>query len=214
MRHGGQFGAALIEFQIVALLALLPLILGTVQMAMLLSGFHVLSFAASEAARVGSIAHTEVTEMRAALAEGLTPLVTDLTEVDDSGGPLENILAARLRAEREVLRFASIERTVPTSMDFADHGTIRGGRRVIPNDALEHRSTSAGSQSGRSIQQSNLLRIRVRYCHSLVVPLIDRMLPPLLQLLDDDPRHRHCYQSGRVPLQVHASAPMQSDAWQ
>jgi hypothetical protein len=183
-------------------------------MAMLLSGFHVLSFAASEAARAGSIAHGEVKDMHAALAEGLTPLVTDLTEVDDSGGPLENILTGRLRAEREVFQFASIERAVPASADFADHGTLRGDRRVIPNDALEHRSRIAGSRSGRSIQQSNLLRIRVRYCHPLVVPLIDRMLPPLLQLLDKDPRHHHCYLAGRVPLQVLSSAPMQSDAWQ
>lgn len=213
MSRAWQRGAALVEFQVVALLALLPVILGTVQMAMLLSGFHVLSFAASEAARAGSIAHTEAAEMNAALAAGLMPLVTDLADVDEGGGPLERILAARLRAEREVLQFATIERTVPTSRDFADHGTMRAGRRVIPNDALEHRSPAAGSQSGRSIQQSNLLRIRVRYCHSLVVPLIDRMLPPLLQLLDDDPRHRHCYEAGRVPLQVLGSAPMQSDAW-
>jgi hypothetical protein len=214
MRRTRQIGAALVEFQIVALLALLPVILGTVQMAMLLSGFHVLSFAASEAARAGSIAHGDVSGMRNALAEGLTPLATDLTEVNDSGGPPERIVAGRLRAEREVVQFASIERTVPTSVDFADHGTSRGGRRVIPNDALEHRSKAAGSRSGRSIQQSNLLRIRVRYCHSLVVPLIDRMLPPLLQLLDNDPRHHHCYLAGRVPLQVLSSAPMQSDAWQ
>ena len=209
-----QEGTALVEFQVVALLALLPMVLGILQMTLLLCGFHVLSFAAAEAARAGSIDHARIGGMYEALADGLTPLVTDLAEAAADGGSLTSFVSARVNARREVLQFASIERMAPSAADFADHGRDERGQRAIPNDALEHRPSAVGSRGGLSLQQANLLRIRVRYCHALVVPLVDRLLPALLRVLDPDPGNQRCYLAGRVPLRVATSAPMQSEAWQ
>jgi hypothetical protein len=122
------------------------------------------------------------------------------------------VLAARARAAVEAARFVVVERITPAAADFADHARPSTDGTSIPNDALEFRSSAPGRRSGRSIQQANLLRVRVRYCHALVVPLIDRILPALLQRLDSDPSHALCYAAGRVPLRVASSAPMQSEA--
>jgi hypothetical protein len=206
-------GAAMVEFQLAALLVMLPLLLGIVQMALLVCGYHVLSFAAAEAARAGSVEHARTAPMLAALSDGLVPLHVDLTSVTAAGGPLELVAAARMRAAGDTLLHAAIERVTPSDADFADHGRTVAGQRSIPNDALEHRSSVPGRAGGRSLQQANLLRIRVRYCHALVVPLIDRLLLGLLRGIDPDPAHQSCYAAGRVPLRVASSAPMQSEAW-
>jgi hypothetical protein len=206
-------GAALVEFQLAALLVMLPLLLGIVQMALLVCGYHVLSYASAEAARAGSVEHARTAAMMAALSDGLLPLHVDLTSVTAAGGPLELVAAARARSVADTLLHAAIERITPSDADFSDHGRTVAGQRSIPNDALEHRSTAPGRAGGRSLQQANLLRIRVRYCHALVVPLIDRLLLELLRRVDADPAHRRCYATGRVPLRVASSAPMQSEAW-
>jgi hypothetical protein len=204
-----------VEFQLVAVLALLPLLLGILQMALLVAGYHTISLAAAEAARAGSVDHARVATMRDAFADGLVPLLIDLTEIDARGGPLDRLVGAKGRAALEAVEYASIERVSPTAGDFADHGRSNGegGRRGIPNDALEFRSSTAGATDGHSIQQANLLRIRIRYCHALVVPLVDRLLPAVLRLLDGDSRDAVCYAAGRVPLRIASSAPMQSEAW-
>jgi hypothetical protein len=213
MRTRTSRGAALVEFQVATLLVLIPLLLGIVQIALLICGYHVLSYSAAEAARAGAVEHARVAAMLTALSEGLVPLQIDLTRVTGEGGPVDLVLGARTRAVAEVLRYAAIERVTPSREDFADHGRIHSGQRAIPNDALEHRSPAPGRSGGRSLQQANLLRIRVRYCHALVVPLIDRILPALLERLDPTPEHRLCYSARRVPIRVSSSAPMQSEAW-
>ena len=57
-----------------------------------------------------------------------------------------------------------------------------------------------------------MLRIRARYCSSLIVPLIDRLLLGLLQAIDTDGAAQLCYAVGRVPLVADVALEMQSDA--
>jgi hypothetical protein len=193
-----------VEFQIVALVALLPLVLGVLQVALLLVGHDALGFAVFEAARAGAVGHARQPAMVSGLAEGLMPFF---------GAGTADVVAARLRAEREARLYARIERLSPTAQDFVDYGETEEGQRFIPNDALEYRSAVPRRGGGRTLQQANHLRIRVRYCHELVVPLIDRLLPAILQRLDVDPDAQVCYAAGRVPLRVEGSAPLQSAAW-
>lgn len=202
----------MIEFHLIAISALLPLILGLFQIALLLSGFHVLHLAVAGAARAGAVDHARVETMRSALAEGLMPLLVDLTEIGDSP-PAELLASGRLRGEVEVARYARLERLTPTGEDFADHAREWQGRTGIPNDALEFRDASPGASSGRSVQESNRLRIRVRYCHALVVPFADRLLLGLLRRLDLDADAQACYLQDRIPLRVTTTFPMQSEAW-
>lgn len=206
-------GMAMVEFQIVALTGLLPLLLGIVQIGQLLVAHHVLNFAASEAARAGAVDHARVPSMMEGLIDGLLPLFAEADRIDEDGGPLSAVLSARARAEIDVRRFGRIERLVPSSRDFDDHARTERGQRYIPNDALEFRDPAPGSAGGQSLQAANLLRIKVRWCHPLVVPLIDRLLPTLLARLDPDPEDLICYSAGRVPLRVVTTAPMQSAAW-
>ncbi len=207
-----QRGVAMLEFHLIAISALLPLILGVFQIALLLSGFHVLHLAAAGAARAGAVGHAQLDAMRSALGEGLMPLLVDLTEIGDS--PPAGLLAeGRLRGTAEVARFARIERLAPNGDDFADHARVWQGRTGIPNDALEFRDSSPGARSGRSVQASNHLRIRVRYCHALVVPLVDALLLGLLRRLDTDAEAQICYLQDRIPLRVTTTFPMQSEAW-
>jgi len=208
-----QRGAAMIELQLVAILALLPMLFGIVQMALLASAYHLLGFAAAEAARAGSVEHAQSGPMTSALAAGLTGLHADLSRLSSPGETAAELAAARLRAEVAVRQFGQIERLAPTTADFDDFARERAGRRSIPNDALEYRAASAGPRSGHSVQEANLLRIRVRYCHELVVPLIRTMLPALLRSWDTEPMHQRCYAANRVPLSAAGSAPMQSEAW-
>lgn len=202
----------MLEMQIVALFALLPMLFGIVQMAALSSAYHVLGFATAEAARAGSVHHARNAEMMSALASGLTGLHADFSRLSSRESGAAEWAAARLRAETAIRLHGRIERLAPTAADFADHAREREGTRGIPNDALEYRSTARGSSGGHSIQEANWLRIRVRYCHELVVPFVAAWLPALLRRWDDDPDHLRCYAVGRVPLTVLGSAPLQSEA--
>lgn len=208
-------GAALLEFHLAAALVLLPLLLGILQIALLGSAFHVLGFATAEAARAGSVGHARTEAMVSALAAGLVGLHVNLSRVGagSSTASTAELAAGRLASEAEVRAYGEIERLSPTNADFQDFARTREGRTGIPNDSLEYRSAAAGARSGHSIQAANWLHIRVRYCHVLVVPFIDRLLPAILRRLDDDPGNQRCYVAGRVPLRAVGSAPMQSEAW-
>lgn len=206
-------GGALIELQVVALTALLPLLFGILQIGHLLVGHHVLSFAAAEAARAGAVDHARSAAMMQGLIDGLLPLFVESDRIDDDGGPISAVLAARARAEADVRLHGRIERLTPSSADFDDHAREADGQRYIPNDALEYRDVAPRRPGGRSLQAANLLRIRVTWCHPLVVPLIDRILPALLERIDPDPADLACYAVRRVPLRVQTTAPMQSAAW-
>jgi hypothetical protein len=209
-----QRGAALLELQVAAIFAMLPMLFGIVQVSLLCSAYHLLGFAVAEAARAGSVEHAQLSPMYSALAAGLTGLHADVSRLSsrDAAAGTE-IAAARVRAEVAVREYGHIERLAPAPADFEDFARPRDGRNALPNDSLEYRSTERGRRSGRSIQQANWLHIRVRYCHELVVPLIGAWLPALLRRWDSEPLHQRCYAAGRVPLSVTGSSPMQSEAW-
>ena len=214
-RRATARGAALLEFNLAAILALLPLLLGILQFALLGSAYHLLGFATAEAARAGSVGHARSDAMYSALAAGLVGLHADLGRLGSAraGEAAVELASGRLKSEAEVRAFGAIERLSPSSGDFQDFARLRDGRNGIPNDSLEYRPSTPGARSGHSIQEANWLHIRVRYCHVLVVPFIDRLLPAILKRLDDDAANQRCYAAGRVPLRVTGSAPMQSEAW-
>jgi hypothetical protein len=214
MSRPAESGAALVEFHLVSLLVMLPMLLGILQVALIGTGYHVLALAAREAARAGAVDHARIDSMQRALAEQLLPLVVDLTRVNAQGGPPDFVADGLARAMEEVALYSDVQRIAPTREDFSDHARTRGGVSGIPNDALEFRSDAPGRTSGRSVQQANLLRIEVLYCHRLVVPFIDRILLSLLQRLDGDASHQRCYAADRLPLRVFSNAPMQSEARQ
>lgn len=66
-----------------------------------------------------------------------------------------------------------IERLNPTEKSFAD---FADGGGYIPNDNLRFRSSSVSHRSGSTIQDANLLHLRVTYWYPLYVPLVNKFI--------------------------------------
>ena len=103
-----------------------------------------------------------------------------------------------------------------------DDGTVDGDL-VIPNNNLMYRSDV--STTGLTIQDANLLKIRVSYCYPLYVPYINRVLGIMLTNVDSascpgctgsftnkGSFERACLDNGRFPLHAQAIVRMQSPA--
>ena len=206
-----QSGATLVEFQVVGLLCLLPLLLGLLQMALLLLASPLLHYATFQAVRAGTFAGADPAVMRRALAIGLMPLqVEGGTGLSASNAP-GVAAAAAARSMADVLVFARITLLQPGTAAFEDFSVDTAQGRAIPNSSLLQRTAVPGVRSGLSIQQANVLQVRVDWCAPLIVPLIDRLLVGVLRGLDADLHSQVCYAAGRVPLRASAALNMQSD---
>lgn len=163
-------GQALVEYLIV-FPSLLLLILGAVQFALLYHMKNTLQYATFAAARQGALKNAKMTTIKDALAAGLTPLFTFKAD-------LASLAKGRAIAAIEVFNplTAKVELISPTKEaadDFAADDPSDSSKRLIPNDNLMYRPTDAGSSSGMSIQDANLIKVRVTYCAKLVVPVVN-----------------------------------------
>jgi TadE-like protein len=209
-------GVATVEFYVVALLALLPLCFGILQMGVLLIENHHIDYATFMAAREGAVKGGDTAAMRIAFAKSLTGLFSQADISNPRSAPqparlAQVVASAYARATADSALYASFEVLAPNAAMQQDFSILRSGSRVIPNDALEYRSAIAGSRSGVSVQDANVLRLAVRYCRPLVVPLVSHLLLVTLRNLDADLFNQRCYSVGRVPIRSEGSAPMQSD---
>lgn len=208
--RAGCRGAAAVEFQVVATLALLPLCLGMLQLALLVSENHHLDLAAFQAARRAAMEKGELGPARRALAQAASVLFIEAGD-DATDNLAGRAASAYARALADQALFARVRILSPDADAQADFAQERGGERVIPNDGLQHRSQAAGRRSGISIQQANILRLEVNWCRPLIVPFARELLLGALRRIDLDPWHQYCYAEGRVPVSSESATPMQSD---
>lgn len=211
MCHKTQGGAATVEFYVVALLALLPLCLGMVQMSLLLIANHHVDHAAFMAARTGAVHQGDIDTMRREFARVMTPLFVDSSSPLDAGNVAARVASARIRSAADIAAFSRIRVLSPGMAAMRDFAETRDGTTVIPSVGLQHRSNDPGASSGISLQQANMLRVEFTYCRTLVVPFIRGLMIGLLRQLDPEPSNLRCYATGRVPLRSTGTAPMQSD---
>ncbi|MET0282271.1 MAG: hypothetical protein ABW278_14270 [Steroidobacteraceae bacterium] len=204
-------GAAMVEFQIVALFALLPLCLGMLQAAFLLAENHHIDHAAFLAARHAAMAHGEVAAARRAFSQAASVLFVSSGEPVDAANVPQRAAAAIAAAAADQALFARINILSPDAAAQHDFAIQRAGARVIPNDSLEYRSRMPGRRSGLTLQQANLLRLEVEWCRPLIVPFAREMLLGALRLFDREPWRQSCYAAGRVPIRSEGTSPMQSD---
>jgi Flp pilus assembly protein TadG len=204
-------GAATVEFQIVALFALLPLCLGMLQLALLLADNHHIDFAAFHAARRAAMEQGELQSARRAFAQASSVLFVDAGEEVDAGNITGRAASAYARATADQVRFARIRVIGPDADAQADFAVARAEGRVIPNDGLQYRASTPGRRSGLSIQQANILRLEVSWCRPLIVPFARQLIIGSLRAMDRDPWHQYCYSEGRVPVRSESATPMQSD---
>lgn len=175
----------MVEFLIV-IPVLLLLIFGTVQIGLIYSAKTTLNYATFQSARLAAVNNATYTSMRRGLIRGLSPLFTssaslttlkaDIKAGIDSGG-------TRRDAMSEVDGYTRIIRVSPMSSHFEDSAfgvENDDGIYQIPNNNLMYRPDDEVDDA--SIQDANLLKIRVQYCYKLMVPLVNRVIGSLSEL--------------------------------
>lgn len=165
--HSGQ---TIVEF-IILIPVLLLLVLGTMQVALIYQAKSTLNYAAFMGARQGALKNASLTSIKDGVAAGMTPLFMRTTNAPF----LDDLAKARIISTIEVFNpmTSKVEIISPTKAAFE---ALKKGTE-IPNDNLMYRS---GSGDGMSIQDANLLKVRVTYCVKLVVPFANRVIYSLV----------------------------------
>jgi outer membrane protein OmpA-like peptidoglycan-associated protein/uncharacterized membrane protein (UPF0127 family) len=213
--RGRQQGAAIIELAVVGpLLTLMGL--GAVQYSQLFFAKNQLDHAAFLAARAGSVQHADLTKIKNAYAEGLIPMY--------GGGQTAAELADALgRALADVNDPAKVrvELMNPTKEAFQDFNDTRlqallntNGKRVISNRSLAFKSNAVGATSGETIQDANLIKLRITQGIEPAVPIVGSIYKAYLKWQDTggDAVQTTMISNGRVPVVTHVTLQMQSDA--
>jgi hypothetical protein len=235
----GQSGQGMVE-TVIILPVLLLLVLGALQFALIYHAKITLNYATFEAARAGALNYGSRRAMEYALARGLTPLYTSVRPGESDFDKMETVKETYSRIMAEIDgadpaipddtddRIVCIQRLNPDRSAFLAHGVNLGGvlpDPVIPNDNLLYRSTDTKG-SDVSIQEANLLKIKVTYCYSMIVPFISDLVRKLMLSSSDsdDPEipegwttptglgnfRKNCYADGRFPVESTVIVRMQT----
>jgi hypothetical protein len=236
-----QRGQAMVE-TVVILAVVLLLLMGALQFALIYHAKVTLNYATFEAARAGALNHASRRAIEFALARGLAPLYTSVQPSASSFDKVGAVKDARDRVIGEINGADSevpddpadtavcIQRLNPTDAAFNDYGisdpTGTLPDPIIPNDNLLFRSTEE-SGSGVSIQDANLLKIKVTYCHPMIVPFISHLIQKLMLGAPDGDRNvppdwvtptvsdfkENCYANNRFPIESFSMVRMQTPAF-
>lgn len=168
-----------------ALFAALWIILGTIQLALVFHAKITLNFAAYEAARYASLENAQRSAAVEGFARGLAPLYSyyepDKKKRDKMKGKVAQNQVEAFQIARDKIydeigddkrNILKIERLSPSEQAFSDYAEDE----EIPNDNLMYRATQPGKLSKTTIQDANLLHLRITYCYPLYVPLINNFI--------------------------------------
>lgn len=208
-----QRGAALVEFVVVG--PLLTLIgLAMLQQSMMFFAKNQLNHATFMAARAGSLGHANLATVKKAYAAALVPLY--------GGGTNAAELAASLAKATTEVALADVEILNPTAESFADFGNNpelqqkygTGSKRVIPNTGLGFKGTGVGGTSGQSIQDANLIKVRITHGYEPKIPIVSTVYLAYLRAGDPgtNPRYTALLAAKRIPVVTNVTLQMQSDA--
>lgn len=212
-RRAGQRGIAVLEFAIAAPV-LTVLGLGVTQYSLLFFTKSQLNQASFMAARAGSVANAKLGKIEDAYAQALIPLY--------GGGQNATELAEALaRAKADMAGNVQITMINPTKEAFADFNDPAlqaklntQGKRVIPNSSLAFKGQALGASSGETIQDANLIKLRVMQGVKPKVPVVGSIYTAYLKWQDNgtDAFRTKLIQDGRIPVVSHVTMQMQSDA--
>ena len=225
-------GVTMVEFAIVSPLALL-LVLGIIQLGLMFVAREVVDEAAFVAARAGAVNNAQVDAMRSALQKALIPFYQDTTKspVSRIGLALGQAVIDTAVPCSETIPFPcslGVTRLNPSDQAFDDFGlTDAQNHTYIPNDSLDYRPHSVqGPSSGLSIQDANVLKIKVTYGYQLKVPLMAAVFKTIMcsapqglgafghqAFMGTAGDCIRFYDQGRVPIVSYATVQMQTPAW-
>ena len=205
-------GSALIEFVVIGpILSLIGLAL--LQYGLLYFAKNHYNHASFIAARAGSMDHASLGSIEKAYATALAPLY-------GGGTSAAAVVASADRALADLRAHGQIELRNPTTESFDDFNVpalqqrVGNGKRVIPNSSQQIRSSAVGARSGQSIQDANLLKLRITTGYRPQVPLVGSLYTGYLKLQDDGTNalRTAMLRDGRIPVVTEATVQMQSDA--
>jgi hypothetical protein len=163
-RAARQRGQAIVEY-IILFPVMVLLILGTVQFALIYQAKATLDYATFMAARQGALKNAKKLYIKDGLAEGMTPLYAN-------GSDLVGMLRGRAVAMIEAFNPLATEVDILNPTKEAYDANKVGDE--MPNDNLMYRPTTVNG--GESIQDANVLTIKVKYCVPLIVPLVNKVI--------------------------------------
>jgi hypothetical protein len=215
-------GQAMVETIIVMFVTLL-LLFGIIQFGLLYNAKTVLNYATFEAARAASLNYGSPKAIDYALARSLGSLLSSSGSSQHERYQNSQTKYLDLIDDGDVI---CVERINPPANSPHWHPDSAAGndyRNYIPNDHLRYRS--AQLKQGMSIQDANLLKIRVTYCHKVIVPFYSRVLQRLMvaREISNDPDPipdykapnlgsfaEQCFLNNRVPIESQAIMRMQT----
>lgn len=215
MRRLGTQGQSMVEM-LVILQAMLLLIMGAIQFALIYHAKTTLNYAAYEAVRAGSLNNADYEAIQEGFARGLAPLYSYADDGDQIGAyqDARDQILDEFDSSDKLIR---IERLSPTSSDFVDYAiTVSsddGDSTQIPNDNLRYRTSDTGITSHRNIQDANLLHLRITYWYPLYVPMANSVVNSAICTLSKWSGDEVCDgDEKRIPLTSVAAMRMQSPA--
>lgn len=230
-KRANQRGASLIEFSIIAP-AVTLVGMGALQFALMFNAKNHLNHAAFMAARAGATNHAVLTDETVSTASIQGAYIRALTPLYGGGSNLGEIAESAKKAREDLANNLQIEIINPTQESFVDwndaalSATLGKGKgpngsnaRVIRNTGQSHAGNQVGKESGQTIQEANLLKIRVTHGYKPAVPVMSKLFLYFYrhvfsqsslttfekQLLDNE----------RIPVIMQATVQMQSHPiWQ
>ncbi|WP_374351307.1 TadE family protein [Chitinimonas sp.] len=163
-----MLGQAMPEY-LYALPIMLLLILGAFQMGLVYQARHTLKYATFMGARAGALNNGAMTAIQEGVATGLAPLFTH-------GKTSKAMKQGRVDADALLGndKLTEIRILNPTAGALSAHAGDSEGSDAIPNDNLMYRDNAA--KGGLSVQDANLLKVRVRICLRMIVPIINKLI--------------------------------------
>lgn len=209
-RH--EAGASLVEFAVVGpLITLIGLAL--VQYGQLFFAKSQVNHASFMAARGGSTGNAQLKTALDAYAKALVPMY-------GGGKTPEQIGISLAKAKADVEVNSRIEILNPTKESFKDFHSPElakklglGNTRVIQNANQAFAEQKVGQASGQTIQEANLLKLRITHGYKMSVPIVSNIYKAYLRWLDpkDDEFHTRLVEEGRLPIVSNVTVEMQSN---
>jgi hypothetical protein len=229
-----NLGQAMVEMIIITFATLL-ILLSLLHFGFMYNAKTVLNYAAYEAARAGSLNYGSPQAMNYALARVLASLETSPAPDKD----FYDIFYYQTSQDAAIEmvdkgQFVCMQRISPTNDNGHWLRDPEAGALLpkalpytsyIPNDHLVYRS-AAPDANGLSIQDANLLKIKVTYCPKIITPIIGITMKRLMlqDYADTDPDPlegwtvpttlgkftKACYEDDRIPIVSQAVIRMQT----
>jgi hypothetical protein len=212
-----QRGAAMIEFAVVGPVITL-LGMAILQYGHLFFTKNHINHAAFMATRAGSTGHADLGKIQTAFIRAMVP-------VYGGGTNTAELAVSYANAAADVSTATRIELLNPTKESFDDwndtdlQNTEGGGRRVIPNAGLAFKNPDdIRTNSGQNIHDANLIKVRITHGYAPMKSLkfISYIYTRYLHWLDTggDAFYTQLVNDGRIPVVVHVTVQMQSDAFE